>query len=78
MLNDVTSILVKDPSGWRLKEEGDFEKTELALAIGKAIALKYVFEIIYQLLTIRFFPFPPVTNAQAKQLFHRIVQLFFR
>jgi len=41
LLNDITTTLIKDASGWRLKEEGDFEKTQLAVAIGKAIALRY-------------------------------------
>lgn len=41
LLNGVTTTLIKDINGWHPKEEGDIEIVELAVAIGKAIGLRY-------------------------------------
>jgi hypothetical protein len=41
LLNGITTTLIKDDNGWRLKEQGDPENVDLAVAIGKAIGLRY-------------------------------------
>jgi hypothetical protein len=38
---ELPQFLIKDDRGWRLIEKGDAENVDLAVAIGKAIGLRY-------------------------------------